>query len=58
MPGSEHAYLFINKKQFSTNKEIIKKITLEPPHDKTNKMACAPAKTQILPCPHEESFGP
>ena len=34
----------------------------EPPHDKTNKMACAPTKTdqsdQSLCCPHEESLGP
>ena len=40
----------------------------ESPHDKTNKMAVRPAKTQIiwpsaqsdqsLRCPHEESMGP
>ena len=35
----------------------------EPRHDKTNKMAMRPAKTQIslgirLRCPHEESLDP
>ena len=43
----------------------------EPPHDKTNKMACAPSEDsdqpgqpgpaqsdQSLCCPHEESLGP
>ena len=41
----------------------------ELPHDKTNKVACAPSKDsdhfvgfaqadQSLRCPHEESFGP
>ena len=39
----------------------------EPRHDKTNKMAVRPAKTQIsldaqsdqsLRCPHEEALGP
>ena len=42
----------------------------EPPHDKTNKMACAPSEDsdrtawtsaqsdQRLRCPHEESLGP
>ena len=40
----------------------------EPPHDKTNKMACAPSEDrsawaaaqseQSLRCPHEGSFGP
>ena len=47
----------------------IKKI--EPPHDKTNKMACAPSEDsdqtghpasaqsdQSFRCPHEESLGP
>ena len=42
--------------------------TNEPPHDKTNKMACAPSEDSDQPghppslislrCPHEESFGP
>ena len=40
----------------------------EPPHDKTNKMACAssedsdqpgpPPSLIRVPCPHEESLGP
>ena len=40
----------------------------EPPHDKTNKMACAPIEDSDQPehppslsslrCPHEESLGP
>ena len=42
----------------------------EPPHDKTNKMACAPSEDsnqsawasaqsdQSLRCPHEESLDP
>ena len=32
----------------------------EPPHDKTNKMACAPSEDsdQNLRCPHEESLDP
>ena len=34
----------------------------EPPHKKTNKMACAPSELaqsdQSLGCPHEESLGP
>ena len=40
----------------------------EPPHDKTNKVACAPSKNSDQPghppslislrCPHEESLGP
>ena len=40
----------------------------EPPHDKTNKMACAPSSDSDQPghlpslislrCPHEESLGP
>ena len=30
---------------------------IEPPHDKTNKMACAPSEDSDH-CPHEESFGP
>ena len=36
----------------------------EPPHDKTNKMACAPSEDSYQPghlslrCPHEERFGP
>ena len=39
----------------------------EPPHDKTNKMACVPSKDSgqpghlsslIIRCPHEESLGP
>ena len=36
-------------------------LTFEPPHDKTNKMACVPSEAQIdqiLRCPHEESLGP
>ena len=28
---------------------------IQPPHDKTNKMACAPSKDR---CPHKESLGP
>ena len=42
--------------------------TVEPRHDKTNKMSVRPAKIQIslgttqsdqsLRCPHEESLGP
>ena len=42
--------------------------TIEPPHDKTNKMTCAPSEDrsawvsaqpdQSLRCPHEESLGP
>ena len=37
--------------------------TNEPPHDKTNKMICAPSEdsdqpNQSLRCPHEESVGP
>ena len=41
---------------------------IEPPHDKTNKMACAPSEESDQPgnppslislcCPHEESLGP
>ena len=36
---------------------------VEPPHDKNNKMACAPSEDsdqpdQSVPCPHEESLGP
>ena len=41
---------------------------IEPPHDKTNKMACAPSEDSDQPghpprlislrCPHEESLGP
>ena len=42
---------------------------IEPPHDKTNKMACAPSEDsdqsgrppqsdQSLRCPHEESLEP
>ena len=40
----------------------------EPPHDKTNEMACAPSEDSeqlghppsliSLRCPHEESWGP
>ena len=43
-------------------------MTFEPPHDKTNKMACASRKDSDQPghppslirvcCPHEESLGP
>ena len=34
------------------------KIT-EPPHDKTNKLACAPSEDSDQPGhPHEESLGP
>ena len=41
-------------------RELIVSI-IEPPHDKTNKMACAPSEDsdqtghQSLHCPHEES---
>ena len=45
---------------------ILDTFTYEPPHDKTNKMSCAPSEDsdqtaqsdQSLRCPHEESFGP
>ena len=49
---------------------ILKKdiLIIEPPHDKTNKMACAPSEDSDQPrhppslinlhCPHEESLGP
>ena len=38
----------------------------EPPHDKTNKIACVPSEysdqpaqsDQSLRCPHKERFGP
>ena len=32
----------------------------EPPHNKTNKMTCAPSEddAQALCCPHEETLGP
>ena len=42
----------------------------EPPHDKTNKLACAPSEDSVQPghppmqsdqrlhCPHEETLGP
>ena len=43
-------------------------ITIEPPHDKTNKMACAPSEDSDQPrhppslislrCPHEKGLGP
>ena len=32
--------------------------TFEPPHDKTNKMACAPSEDSDQPDPREESLGP
>ena len=42
---------------------IHRKNLFEPPHDKTNKMACAPSEDSVqsdqsLCCPHEESLGP
>ena len=42
-------------------------IIIEPPHDKTNKVACAPSEDSDQPghppnlslrCPHVESLGP
>ena len=46
----------------------LKTSSYEPPHDKTNKMACAPSEDSDQPghppslislrCPHEESWGP
>ena len=31
---------------------------IEPQHDKTNKMICAPSEDLVrLRCPHEETFG-
>ena len=42
--------------------KIVVSFLSEPPHDKTNKMACAPIEdsdqTGRLRCPHEESLGP
>ena len=47
---------------------IILSVTCEPPHDKTNRMACALNDVSVQPghppslislrCPHEESLGP
>ena len=47
-------------------KRILQAYINEPPHDKTNKVACAPSEDsdqtghpdQSLRCPHEESLGP
>ena len=35
-------------------------MTNEPPHDKTNKMICAPSEDsdQTIRCPHEETLCP
>ena len=51
---------------FLHEKNVI--LIIEPPHDKTNKTACAPSKDSDQPghppslislrCPHEESLGP
>ena len=42
-------------------------LVIQPPHDKTNKMSCAPSEDSDQPghppsltsllCPHEETFG-
>ena len=35
------------------------KIIIEPAHDKTNKVVCAPSEASDQPGhPHEETFGP
>ena len=45
--------------------QIVKSVIHEPPHDKTNKMTCAPSEDSDQPghppsliSPHEESLGP
>ena len=55
-------------KILSINSSNCVMVSSEPRHDKTNKMAMRPAKTQIslgirqsdqsLRCPHEESLSP
>ena len=53
---------------FMFSYHFIQTNTNEPPHDKTNKIACAPSEDSDQPghppslislrCPHEESLGP
>ena len=65
------AVILDNKALFDTSFHVshsFPEYQIEPPHDKTNKMACAPSEDSdqsghlpsliSLHCPHEESLGP
>ena len=60
LPVLKFRYRYIENKQ-----NLDSYLSCKPPHDKTNKMACAPREDsasaqsdQSLRCPHEESLGP
>ena len=58
----------LHQRKKERKKEGISIYMYEPPHDRTNKMACAPSEDrsawasaqsdQSFRCPHEESLGP
>ena len=54
----------MNCKTLTDQNKFLFHLHFEPPHDKTNKMACVPSEDsdqpghQSLHCPHEESLVP
>ena len=63
-----HDIIFANQSNHYSHASQFPLKLNEPPHDKTNKMACVPSENLDQPvhlpslislrCPHEESFGP
>ena len=59
---------FLGLLQYYIYFEALSSFTIEPSHDKTNKMTCAPSEDSDQPgyppslislcCPHEETLGP